>query len=91
MEADNEADVIRKNADARLEVAKDKTKALVIESVQESNQQGNMAATRKHTEKMKLNSALEVLAQRGHMVVSGANGQQVLNFFNQTIEQVTKQ
>ena len=75
---------------ARLAVATDKTKALVTEAVQESNQQANMAMQRKHAEKMKLNDALENLAKRGHMVVSGQNGQQVLNFFNSTIDQVTK-
>jgi len=42
LEADNEADIIRKNATARLAVAQDKTKALVVEAVQESNQQANM-------------------------------------------------
>jgi hypothetical protein len=91
LEADNEAEVIRKNAMARLAVAQDKTKALVTEAVQESNQQGNMQMQRKHNEKMKLNNALETLAERGHMVVSGQNGQQVLNFFNKTIDQITGQ
>ena len=76
---------------ARLEVAKNKTKALMTEAVQESNQQQNMAAQRKHNEKMKLNSALETLANRGHMIVSGKNGQNVLNFFNKTIEQIAHQ
>lgn len=90
LEADNEAEVIRKNAMARLAVAQDKTKALVTEAVQESNQQGNMANQRKHNEKMKLNGALENLARKGHMVVSGQNGQQVLDFYNKTIEEVTQ-
>jgi hypothetical protein len=75
---------------ARLAVATDKTKALVTEAVQESNQQNNMAAQRKHKEKLKLNDALKTLASRGHMVVSGQNGQQVLNFYNNTIDQITK-
>jgi muramoyltetrapeptide carboxypeptidase LdcA involved in peptidoglycan recycling len=63
---------------------------LVTEAVQESNQQQNMAMSRKHAEKMKLNTALERLASKGHMVVSGQNGQQVLNFFNNTIDQISK-
>lgn len=38
IEADNEAEIIRKNAMARLAVAQDKTKALVTEAVSESSQ-----------------------------------------------------
>ena len=45
---------------------------------------------RKHKEKMKLNDALEGLARQGHMVVSGNNGQAVLNFYNQAIDQIVK-
>ena len=82
LEADNEAEVIRMNALARLAVAKDKCKALITESASESNQQGNMANSRKHDQKMKLNNGLEKLAQKGNMVVSGQNGQQILSYFN---------
>jgi hypothetical protein len=49
-----------------------------------------MANSRKHAQKMKLNGALEKIAEKGNMVVSGANGQQILNFFNKTIEDVSK-
>lgn len=90
LEADNEAQILRDNASARLAVAKDKTRALIKEAGAESNQQNNMVGQRKHNEKMKLNDALEVLARQGHMVVSGKNGDAVLDFYNNAITEIIK-
>jgi len=41
-----------------------------------------MEGVRRHTEKMKLADGLKQLAGKGHMIVSGKNGQQVLDYYN---------
>lgn len=88
IEADNKAKIIRENAQARLDVAKNKSEALIKEAVAEEKAASSMEGVRRHTEKMKLASSLEQLAKNGHMVVSGDNGQKVLDFYNQTLDLV---
>mmetsp|Transcript_4395 Transcript_4395/g.7449 ORF Transcript_4395/g.7449 Transcript_4395/m.7449 type:complete len:384 (-) Transcript_4395:74-1225(-) len=87
--ADNEASIIRENAQARLEVAQGKSEALIKEANAEESHAPNMDQLRKFAEKLKLQEALKKLAQNGHMVISGKNGQDILNFYNKTIEEVT--
>lgn len=47
-----------------------------------------MEAIRRHNEKMKLADGLQNLARKGNMIVSGENGQKVLDFYNQTLDLV---
>ena len=86
--ADAQVEIIKENAKARLEIANNKSKALEKEADSELNQSGNMEPMRRHMEKMKLNQSLKSLASNGKMVVSGQNGQQVLDFYNGTIDQI---
>ena len=88
--ADAEVDVIKANASARLDIAENKSKALEKEALAELQQSDNMEPMRRHMEKMKLNTSLQVLAEKGNMVVSGKNGQQVLDFYNGTIDQIAE-
>ena len=74
IESENKAKIIRENAEARLEVAKKKSEALIQEANAEEKAQTNMDGMRRHTEKMKLSSALKNLASNGSMVISGENG-----------------
>lgn len=37
-----------------------------------------------------MNDALKCLGTRGHMVVSGENGDKVLNFYNEALDTVSK-
>lgn len=88
IEAENKAQIIRDNANARLEVAKNKSEALIKEATAEERAQAAMDGLRRHTEKMKLAEGLQKLASSGHMIVSGENGQKVLDFYNQTLDLV---
>ena len=69
-------------------IAENKSKALEKEAEAELDQSGNMEPMRRYMEKMKLNNSLKFLASNGKMVVSGQNGQQVLDFYNGTIDQI---
>ena len=89
-EADIKAKIIRDNAEARLAVAKDKSEAFMKEASSEEKAAGAMEGTRKHDEKMKLAETLKKLSSNGHMVISGKNGEQVLNYFNKTIDDISK-
>lgn len=48
----------------------------------------HMEGIRKHDEKMKMAKSLEAMAKNGRMVIAGKNGQDVLNFYNETLETV---
>ena len=60
-----EAEAMRKNAEARLDVAQNKCKSLAIECDAESTQHENMAPSRKHLQKIKLNASLQNVATNG--------------------------
>jgi hypothetical protein len=62
--ADNEAEIIRAEAEARLDVAKNRTTALIKESNAETNQANNMEGMRRHTEKMSLVKGMETMASK---------------------------
>jgi len=47
-----------------------------------------MEPYRKHIQKMKLTESMACLSKNGKMVVSGQNGQDVLNYYNKTIDKV---
>ena len=49
-----------------------------------------MEGMRRHTEKMHMNKALGKLAKKGHMIVSGENGDKVLNYYNEALDSVAK-
>lgn len=87
--ANTEAEMIRANANARLSVAKDKSALLIKESVAEANAQENMNPLRKHAEKMKLNQALKTMSSNANIVLSGKNGQSLLDFYNNTITEIS--
>jgi len=82
IEAENKAKIIRSNAEARLEVAKNKSEALIKEATAEEKGAASMENIRRHTEKMKLSESLQTLAKQGNMIVSGENGQKVLDYYN---------
>jgi len=88
IQADIEAQIIRENANTRLEVAKNKSQALIKEAQAEEKASAPMEGMRRHTEKMKLAEGLKNLASKGHMIVSDKNGQQVLDYYNQTLDLV---
>ena len=89
-EADIKAKIIRDNAEARLAVAKDKGEAMIKEAVSEEKSSNAMEGTRRHDEKMKLAESLKTLSSNGHMVISGKSGQQVLDYYNNTLEIISK-
>jgi len=75
IDADIQAKIILESAEARYNVAKNKSQALIKEATAEEKAAASMEGLRRHTEKMKLAASLEELARNGKMVVSGKNGQ----------------
>ena len=61
---------------------------MIKEAEAESKNSANMEAMRRHTEKLRLAGSLQDVAFNGKMVVAGKNGQEVLDFFNSTLELV---
>ena len=82
--------MIKSEAEARLDVAKNRSSALIKEADSELNNSNNMEGMRRHTEKMHMNKALAKLAKKGHMIVSGQNGDKVLNYYNEALDSVAK-
>jgi hypothetical protein len=86
--ADNRVAIIKKNAEARLEVAKSKSQALIKEAEAESQNSNNLDSVRKFTEKARMQEALAELARVGKVVISGKSGQDLLGFFTKAVEDV---
>ena len=83
---DTQVQIIKSNAEARLAVAESKCEALTKEANAESQNSEQMEGLRKHNEKLKMAKTLKAMAHNGHMIVSGKNGQDVLNFYNETLD-----
>ena len=79
---------MRQEAQARLDVAKDKTEALITEAKAESAHTDKFEGLRKFEQRMKLQSALQQLASNGKVILAGKNGQDVLNYYNKTVQEV---
>lgn len=88
IQADKDANIIRQNAAARLQVAQNKSKALITEANAEEKCSGNMEGMRRFSEKLKMANGLKKLATQGHMVISGKQGEQVLDFYSATLDLV---
>lgn len=71
-------------------VAENECAAYTKEATAESANADFMEGERRHNEKMKMANSLKVMAEKGHMIVSGKNGQDLLNFYNDTLETVAK-
>jgi hypothetical protein len=61
-----------------------------MESNAEANQGNNMEGMRRHKEKMVLVGGMAGMASKQKMVVAGANGQKVLEYYNNTVDMVQK-
>ena len=73
-----------------MNVAENNAVAIQKEAGSEAANSEYMEGKRKHDEKLKMANCLKHLAEKGHMVVSGKNGQEVLNFYNETLDVVAK-
>ena len=62
------------------------SQAQIKEASAEIQQSSNMESMRKHDEKIESCKSLEHLARSGHMVISGKNGQDMLNYYNNALE-----
>ena len=71
-------------------VAESNAAAIQKEAGAEAANSDYMEGARKHDEKLKMAKALRHLAEKGHMVVSGKKGQEVLDFYNDTLDVVSK-
>lgn len=85
-EADHEAALIIETAQAQLEVAQNRSQAYKIESGAEANFANNLQGKRVHVEKMQLMDSLK--DTKAQFVVSGKNGQQLLDFYSKTLTEI---
>lgn len=90
IEADNAAQIIREDAQARLDVAKAKSQAWIREAQAEERAAAAMEGMRRHEEKMQLAEAMKDMSKKGNFVLAGKSGQSVLDFYVQTFDTVAK-
>jgi hypothetical protein len=90
IQTDNKVEVIKSSAEARLAVAESRSLALTKEADAESANSSHMEGMRRHDEKLKMAKSLKAMSEKGHMIVSGKNGQDVLNFYNETLDVIAK-
>lgn len=81
---------MRDNAAARLQIAKDKSGSLIKESNCEAAQASQMEGKRRHKEKMQLIDSMLDAATRSKIIVAGQKGSQILSYYNDAMDQVTK-
>ena len=72
---DNEAEIIKNNAEARLEIVRNKAQALIKEAAAEETNADSVEGIRRHTEQMTLADSFTGIASNGNMVVSGKLGE----------------
>ena len=89
--ADNESKIIKEQAQTRLQVAKLKCEALIKESQAETTNSEHMQGMRSHTEKMALQDELEQLTSNGKVVLSGQQGEKILDYYTNTITEIQEQ
>jgi len=87
-QADNEAAIIQNEAETRLGVSKNRSQALIKEATSEIANSNKIDPLRRFDEKMGLARSLAGVSSRGKMVVAGNNGQQVLNFYADTMSEI---
>ena len=76
------------SAENRLQVAKLKTQALILEADAEGAQANNLEAKRKHEQKMKLSEEMANLVGTNKIILSGKQGEELLNYFKDTTDLV---
>jgi len=81
-------EVLSAIAQNRLDVAKLKTLAQQVEADAENAQSGNLENKRKQEQKLKMADNLSSLAANNKLVISGKNGEDLLNYFKETTDLV---
>lgn len=72
----------------RLKVAQNKLYAYTAEADAEASQSANLENKRKHMQRMKVTENNAMIARNNKIVISGKNGEELLNFFKETNDQV---
>lgn len=87
IEADIEVAAMKDTAAARLDVAKNRCISLKKISNAEQAQAINLQPLREFDQRMKMTSATDKVAEKGHMVVAGDASKEIFNFYNSTLLQ----
>ena len=77
-------------AENRFAASKEKSAALSIEADAEASQSANLENKRKAEEKMLTAKNMSLLAKNNKIVISGKNGEDLLNFFKETTDLVNQ-
>lgn len=83
-ETDAQKEALRIKAQVRLEAAKLKQAGVLAEAEAENSQAANLDAVRKFDQKMKMTGNLQGMIKNNKIVLSGENGEQLLNFYKET-------
>ena len=84
--ADSEAQIIMVNAAARLESSQNLSSAAITKARAEGQAAQVLEASRKHDEELEKVNIQVRMAKQAKMVISGQNGEQILNFYKKTLQ-----
>lgn len=85
IEADVMAELMEIEAKARLDAARMKKDALIKEAQAEGSVAAKLEGKRRHEERLLKTQMLISLAKNARLVVSGENGQKILDFFRNAL------
>lgn len=71
-------------------VAQSRSTALIKESQAESSNSNKMDGMRRHDEKMLAANVLKTSAEDSKIVVSGKNGEKLINYYVNTLDEIDK-
>ena len=75
-------------ASVRLDVAKAKVQGTLAEAEAEASQAANLDGKRKYEQKMKMAEGMKKMVLNNQIVIGGANGEELLNYFKETADLV---
>lgn len=88
IEANNQAEILTAKAINRVATSKLTSQALITEAEAEESASQNLINRRKQKERVKMAEGMTNLMSNSHVVMSGKQGDEFLNFFKDTIDLV---
>ena len=83
-ETDAQKEALKIKAQVRFEAARLRQQGILSEADSENAQAANLDAVRKFDQKMKMTQNLQTTIRNNKIILSGENGDQLLNFFKET-------
>ena len=83
-ETDAQKEALKVKAQVRMEAAKLRQQGVLAEADAENTNAANLDPLRKYEQKMKMTQNLQTAIRNNKIILSGDNGEQLLNFFKET-------